>query len=387
VTPDRLRMVMGGVVASTPYQGGATWAALQYVLGFEALGHRTLLVDEVKPDQLTPIGAPLEASDNAAYFREVVRDHGLQDRATLVLSGTSETVGLPLGRVLEWARSADLLVNESGVITSEEILQAVPVRAYLDVDPGFTQLWQDVQGIDMRLGAHNRFATVGGRIGQPGCDVPTCGVEWIPTLPPVVLSEWSSAGPIERYALTTVGNWRGYGSVELDGVVYGGKVYSMRSFMTLPKLTREPLVAAFAIHPAERADLAALRENGWCLMDPAAVAGSPGDYRRFVQGSRAEFGVAKSGYVHSRCGWFSDRSACYLASGRPVIAQDTGFGEFLPVGRGLLSFSTVEDVLSAIEALNGDYACHAAAAREIAEEHFESGGVLGKLLDRLGGAP
>ncbi len=277
-------------------------------------------------------------------------------------------------------------MNESGVITSEEILRAVPVRAYLDVDPGFTQLWQEVQGIDMRLGAHNRFATVGGRIGQPSCDVPTCGVEWIPTVPPVVLSEWPSAGPIERHALTTVGNWRGYGSVELDGVVYGGKVYSMRSFMTLPTLTRDAFVAAFAIHPDERADLVALRENGWCLIDPAAVAGKPGEYRRFVQGSKAEFGVAKSGYVHSHCGWFSDRGACYLASGRPVIAQDTGFGEFLPVGRGLFSFSTIDDVLSAVDALNEDYACHAAAAREIAEEHFDSGRVLGTLLERLGGA-
>jgi hypothetical protein len=386
VTGHRLRVVMGGVVASTPRQGGATWAALQYVLGFEALGHRTLLVDEVRPDQLTPIGSPLQDSDNAAYFRAVVRDHGLEDRASLVLSGTRQTVGLPFDRVREWARSADLLLNESGVIRSDEILNPVPIRAYLDVDPGFTQLWHEVQGIDMRLGAHNRFATVGPRIGQPGCDVPTCGVEWVPTLPPVVLSEWPSVRPVEREALTTVGNWRGYGSVEFDGVVYGGKVYSMRPLMALPTLTRERFMTAFAIHPDERVDLAALRENGWCLMDPAAVAGTPDDYRQFVQGSKAEFGVAKSGYVHARCGWFSDRSVCYLASGRPVIAQDTAFGEFLPVGRGLFSFSTVDEVLSAVDALNGDYACHAAAAREIAEEQFESGRVLGALLERLGGA-
>jgi len=387
MTLDRLRVVVGGVVASTPHQGGATWAALQYVLGFEALGHRTLLVDEVRPDQLAPIGSPLHESDDAAYFREVVRDHGLEDRAALVLSGTRETVGLPFDRVLEWARSADLLLNESGIITSEEILHAVPLRAYLDVDPVCTQLCHEVQGIDMLLGVHNRFATVGRRIGQPGCDVPTCGVEWVPTLPPVVLSEWPFAGPIERNALTTVGNWRGYGSVELDGGVYGGKAYSMRSVIALPKLTRERFMVAFAIHPDERADLAALRENAWCLMDPAQVARSPGDYRRFVQGSKAEFGVAKSGYVHARCGWFSDRSACYLASGRPVIAQDTGFGDFLPVGRGLFSFSTVDDVLAAVDALDADYAGHAAAAREIAEQHLESGRVLRRLLERLGGVP
>jgi glycosyltransferase involved in cell wall biosynthesis len=216
--------------------------------------------------------------------------------------------------------------------------------------------------------------------------VPTCGRDWIPTLPPVVLSHWPRARRIDHDGLTTVGNWRGYGSVERGGVVYGGRVYSMRPLMGLPALTGERFMTAFRIDPGERRDLAELRHNGWCLLDPDVVAATPGAYRRFVRGSKAEFGPAKSGYVHARCGWFSDRSAAYLASGRPVIAQDTGFGDALPTGRGVVAFSSTEDAVDAIDAVAGDYAGHASAAREIAEEHLDSDRVLGALLDAVGGS-
>jgi hypothetical protein len=384
VNAGALTIAVGGRVASTPYQGGASWATLQYVLGFDRLGHRTVLLDEVTPDQLTPSGAPLAESANAAYFEHVVQEFGLGDRAALLLTGTRETVGLPFERILAAARSADLLLNESGVLSDEQLLDEIPLRAYLDVDPGFTQMWAE-DGIDMRFAVHDRFLTVGTRIGRSGCDIPTCGRDWVPTVPPVVLSEWRAGGPVEHDGLTTVGNWRGYGAVEREGVVYGGKVHSLRSLMGLPTMTNRRFMTAFAIHPDERRDLAALRANGWCLLDPADEAGTPDAYRRFVRGSWAEFGVAKSGYVLARCGWFSDRSAAYLASGRPVIAQDTAFD--LPVGRGLLAFATAADVLAGVEALDADYAGHSAAARAIAEEYLDSDRVLTALLESLGGAP
>jgi hypothetical protein len=152
----------------------------------------------------------------------------------------------------------------------------------------------------------------------------------------------------------------------------------------VPTLSEERFAPALAIHPEEGRDLASLRANGWRLIDPARVARTPAGYQRFVRGSKAEFGVAKSGYVAARCGWFSDRSACYLASGRPVIAQETGFSRFVPVGAGLFAFETIEGALAGIEALNGDYDRQARAARALAEEHFGSDGVLGRLLYRLG---
>jgi hypothetical protein len=144
------------------------------------------------------------------------------------------------------------------------------------------------------------------------------------------------------------------------------------------------VVAALAIHPDEGKDLAALSRAGWQLADPAACAGSPDSYRSFVQGSLAELGMAKSGYVHSRCGWFSDRSACYLASGRPVLAQGTGFEADLPTGEGLLAFGTVDEAAAGMDDLVTRYGTHRRAARELAEERFASDVVLGSLLDRLG---
>jgi hypothetical protein len=229
--------------------------------------------------------------------------------------------------------------------------------------------------------------TIGQAIGQPGCPVPTCGLSWIPTAQPVVLSHWPVAGAIVHDGLTTVGNWRGYGSIEHVGVSYGQKAHSLRRFIELPSRTREKFLPALAIHPGETRDLEALRANGWQLLDPAEVADTPEHYQQFIQTSKAEFGVAKSGYVASRCGWFSDRSICYLASGRPVLAQDTGFRSFLPAGDGLFAFATPDDVLASLDELNRDYGRHARAARALAEEHFDSDKVLARLLDRIGVGP
>jgi hypothetical protein len=227
---------------------------------------------------------------------------------------------------------------------------------------------------------------VGQALGHDDCSVPTCGLDWIPTVPPVVLERWPVGGPIVHDALTMVGNWRAYGSITHDGVFYGQKAHALRELIELPRLGDERFLLALAIHAEETKDLAALADNGWELTDPRLVAGTPSAYRAFVRGSKAELGIAKAGYVVARCAWFSDRSACYLASGRPVVAQDTGFGAYLPTGEGLLAFATIEDVLVAIDELNRDYLRHARAARALAEEHFDSDRVLTRLLARVGAA-
>jgi hypothetical protein len=365
-----LRILLSGRLAGVPGQGGATWAILQYALGFRRLGHEVAFVEPV--DSATP--------EVVAYFSRVADEFGLD--AALVVAGTEETVGSPYDHVVEAARTADVLVNVSGVLRDEALLEP-PVRVYLDLDPAFSQLWHE-DGIDVGLDGHTHFATVGQALGQPGCDIPTVARDWIPTVPPVVLERWPRADRIEHDALTTVGNWRGYGSIERNGTHYGQKAHSLRNFLDLPAMTGERFELALAIDPGETRDLEALQANGWHLLDPAREAGTPGDYASFVRGSKAELGIAKSGYVVSRSGWFSDRSACYLASGRPVIAQETGFSRFLPTGQGLFAFETAEDVVAAIEELQSDYDRHRAAARAVAEEHFDSDRVLTRLLERVG---
>ncbi len=376
-------ILLSGMIAAIPDQGGLTWMVLQYLLGFRRLGCRVVFVESLPESSLSPRGVPLDRTHNAGYFRRVMGAFGFDPDSALLVAGTKQTVGLPYEELRRIARSADVLINLSGLLTEEELTSEIPRRVYLDVDPAFSQLWHASNACDMGFRGHTHFVTIGLAIGRSDCTVPTCGLPWITTPQPVVLSSWPVAHRITHDALTTVAHWRSYGSIEHEGLFYGQKAHSLRRFITLPTLTGERFLLALAIHPDERRDLAALAENGWQLVDPARVARTPADYRRFIRGSKAEFGIAKSGYADSRCGWISDRSLCYLASGRPVLAQETGFSRFIPAGEGLFAFESTEDILAAIEGLRVDYPRHARAARAIAEEAFDSDKVLSRLLDRL----
>jgi hypothetical protein len=373
-----LKILLSGMVAGDPGQGGATWAVLQYVAGLKAAGYEVLLVEPVASERLRPEGP------TASYFASL---RMLEGRAALLEEGGTATLGLGYDALLAFARDADLLLNISGMLRDQRLLEPIPVRAFLDLDPGFNQVWQ-AQGVEMGFDRHTHFVTVGSRIGGADCPIPTLGREWIPTLPPVALEHWpaATAGP-SRDAWTSVGHWRSYGSIEHGGIHYGQRAHSLRGLVDLPRRSAARFELALGIHPEETEDLAALAANGWNLLDPAALAGSPADYASFVAGSRGELGVAKSGYVAARSGWFSDRSACYLASGRPVVAQDTGFDAMLPLGSGLLSYADAAGAAAAIEEVEANRAAHARAARELADEHLDSRRVLARLLDRLTAAP
>jgi hypothetical protein len=368
-----LRVLVAGMLAGDPGQGGATWAVLQYALGLRRLGHDVWLVEPV--DAVTP--------ERAAYFDGVTQAFGLAERATLLVEATRETAGVSYGSLRAAAAGADLLLNLSGILRDESLLEAVPVRVYVDLDPAFNQLWHEVEGIDRGFDGHTHHVTVGLALGRGDCPVPTAGLDWIPTVPPVVLAHWPVGTNVVHDGFTTVGNWRGYGSVAYDGLHYGQRAHSFRELFELPARCEERFLPALAIDAGEERDLAALDGHGWNLLDPGSVAGDPGAYRRFLRGSKAELGVAKSGYVLSRCGWFSDRSACYLAAGRPVVAQDTGWSRRLPTGDGLFAYATVDDALVAIETIRSDYRRHSRGARELAEEVFDSDRVLTRLLEAV----
>jgi hypothetical protein len=381
---NKLRIVFSGMMAADPYQGGATWAVLQYVLGLRALGHDVLFVEPISRQAIRPRQATFLESDNAAYFCEVIDAFGLADHAALMLDGTQHTLGMSYDQLHLLVCHADVLINVSGMLADDELIAPIPIKVYLDLDPAFIQLWQTVQGIDMRFEPHTHFVTVGLAIDSPACGVPSCGRQWIPTFQPIVLQQWPRATRIRHDALTTVGNWRGYGSIVHEGEFYGQKAHSLRQLLTLPQLVRENFLLAMAIHSDEAGDLQALSRHGWELTDPREAAGTPERYRSFIQHSKGELGIAKSGYVKSQCGWFSDRSVCYLASGRPVIAQDTGFSRYLSTGEGLFAFSTTEDAARCIHAMNDDYDRHSAAARRLAEANFCSETVLPRLLHSVG---
>ena len=375
-----LKILLSGMVAGDPHQGGASWAVLQYVAGLVECGHEVVLVEPLGGG--AGGGDPLMARPGVVdYFRSLPL---LEGRAALLAQGTDTTVGLPYRELAQFAAEADLLLNISGMLRDERLLAPIPVRAFLDLDPGFNQVWQ-ASGEDMGMDLHTHWVTVGQLVGAQGTPIPSCGYDWIATLPPVALAHWPAASePPTRDAFTTVGHWRSYGSIEHGGIHYGQRAHSLRDLVELPRLGEARFQLALGIHPDEVEDLAALRANGWQLLDPYEVAASPASYAEFIRGSKGELSIAKSGYVASRSGWFSDRSAAYLASGRPVVAQETGFGEVLPTGEGLLAFSSSEEAAAAVAAVERDPVRHGSAARALAEEHLNARKVLPRLLEALG---
>jgi hypothetical protein len=380
------RVIVAGAIAHFPLGGGGnTWAFLQYVLGFRALGIETFYIEHLEPKAAQDEhGQPtaFEKSFNARYFAAVMRRFHLEDQAALLQLPGEGCVGLSHAEVRRLTTDADLFINMSGRFHAADILGAARRRLYLDMDPGFTQVWQEQYGVDMNLRGHDTYVTVGLNLGQPDCRLPTSGLRWQTTLPPVVLDEWETAVP-PGTVYTTVADWRGYGAVEWNGAWYGQKAWEFERLMELPRRVQPPLEICLAIHPAE-ADREVLQQHGWRLSEPRLQASTPDAYRDYIWHSRGELTPAKQGYVAGRTGWFSDRSACYLAAGRPVILQDTGFVRYLPAGAGLVPFDGLESAAAAVAAVEADYELHARAARTLAREHLDARRVLPRLLEIAG---
>src|SRR4051794_10241049 len=262
MAPNKLKILFSGMIAADPHQGGATWAVLQYVLGLKELGHEVLLVEPMSASSIRSKNASFADSENARYFQNVLSEFSLQDSAALLHVETRETIGLPYNTLEAFTGGADVLFNVSGMLTDKALIGRIPVRVYLDLDPGFNQLWHATQGVDMRFDGHTHFVTVGLAIGTDSCDVPLCGRKWIPTLQPIVLAHWSRGASVERNDITTIGNWRGYGSILHEGKSYGQKAHSFREFISLPRYVDEKFVVALAIHDNEVSDLKALAKNG-----------------------------------------------------------------------------------------------------------------------------
>lgn len=379
-------IVVAGSLAQKPHQGGHTWQFLQYLLGFRRLGWNVLFLDRLEPGMCVgDDGSPsrFEASANLRYFLEVVRRFDLAESFSLTYNRGEQVVGLPRAAVLDRVRAAPFLLNVMGFLDDPDVLAAARRRVFLDTDPGFGQMWVALGQADFFCG-HDRYVTIAENIGRLDCTIPTCGLDWITWRQPVLLDEWRPDGP-SGDAFTSIGAWRGpYGPVQYKGQTYGLRVHEFRKFIDLPRRTGAAFEVALDIHSAEVRDLDLLKANGWRLADPKVVARDPWVYRSYVRKSRGEFMATKGMYVLSRSGWFSERSICYLASGRPVLAQDTGLGHLYPTGEGLLTFSTTEEAAAGVEAINADYPRHCRAARDLAVEYFDSDKVLTRLLAALG---
>jgi hypothetical protein len=382
--------IVSGALANKPGNGGEAWVRLSWLLGLRRLGFEVCFVEQLdSADCVDADGEPaaFSASANRAHFEAVVRDFGLEGQAGLLCDCGRESSGLGLAEIRERAADADLLVNISGHLRLEEIARGPRTRLYLDLDPGFTQAWHADADLGFKIVAHDHYATVGLNVGKPDCPIPDCGIAWIPTLPPILLDQWpATAIPAGPPRFTTVAGWRSpYGQLEINGRTMGLKHHQFRRLIELPeRVEGARFELALEIHPGDDADRKALESHAWAIVEPRAVAATPQGFRDYVAASIAEFSVAQGVYVESGSGWFSDRTAAYLASGRPALVQDTAIGAELRPGEGMLTFSTIDEAVAGVERIVADPSAHAGAARRFAEEHLDSDLVIARLLATIG---
>lgn len=382
--------IVSGALANKPFNGGEAWVRLSWALGLRRLGFDVYFVEELESGAcVDDSGAPAGFADSAnrAYFETVVQDFSFEGKAALLCDGGREAAGLNLEELVAVATEADILFNISGHLKIASVLSGPRARVYVDLDPGFTQAWHADESLSFRLEEHDLYVTVGLNVGTPEWPIPDCGINWITTLPPVVLDEWpQQTAPSDPPRFTTVARWRSpYGGLRIGDREMGLKHHQMRRMIELPeRVDCASFEIALDIHPDDFKDLEALRSHGWAVVDPRRVAATPQAFRNYVSGSVAEFSVAQGVYVETGSGWFSDRTAAYLACGRPALVQDTGLDKSLAVGNGLLVFTTLPQATSSAQEITSNYAAQAAAARVFAEKHLDSDRVLGRLLERTG---
>lgn len=366
-------LVLAGALANKAGQGGEAWVRLSWLRGLQRLGFDVTFVEQVDPGRISP--------DAIGYFDDVLTGQ----TATLVDHDGATLTGLDAAALLDRLDDATALIDISGSLTTPTLRSRIRRAVYVDIDPGFTQFWAVQGALGNQLAAYDDHVTIAENINDDDCTIPNAGFDWLTTRQPVVLDDWPTNDDREFDRFTTVATWRsGFGRITHDGRTFGLKLDEFRKVADLPRATGLPFELALAIHPAEADDIRLLDDGGWARVDATDVARTPEDFRRYVTGSGAEFSVAQGIYFETCSGWFSDRTARYLAAGRPVLVQDTGFSRRLPVGEGLLAFTDADSAAAGAMAIAADHSAHAAAAREIAERHFDAEMVLGRLCDQLG---
>jgi hypothetical protein len=377
------KILVCGTIANKPYNGGQSLIALQYIWGLKSLGFDVLFFEHLTRETCWDEHqnqCSFIKSVQYDYFVEIMTAFSLTQRSSLLHNGGQQHWGASLQDVLRFARQADALIVIGGAFPPfQDILNRVKKTIYIDQDPVYTQLWSAVYHSDVGLAEADELFTVGLNIGSATCPIPTCGRSWHTVMPVIDLKFWPFVGssiPAEK--ITTVAAWRGYAPLQYQGEWYEQKAVEFMRFLRVPSRTSSPVEVALSIDEEE--DLEILRTHGWRIVDPCIHARDPWSYRAYIARSRAELGIFANAYVKARSGWLSDRSAAYLASGKPVLAQDTGLANHLPLGTGLIPFSTEEELTAAIDDLDARYDEHCLAARRLAEEYFCAEKVLSKLL-------
>jgi hypothetical protein len=406
-----LRIIVTGLIAQHPTLGGVTWDYLQYVLGLAHLGHDVYYFEDTGQWPYNPDGGAsrteriaYDPTANVSHLAKVMARYGLADKWAYHFPINSTWYGVSDKERRLVVKSADLLINVSGTLKRPQDYREVHRLVYIDSDPVFTQvklkLLKGQMNFRTRLQTHDIYFSFGECFSEA---VPGTREHWRPTRQPIVLSEWRPSTP-QCGSYTTVMNWASYKPLSYHGQMYGQKDVEFKRFLELPQRVH-PVILEVALgkiqHLAWERSGQGLRstapklirskknlttrdvlsQTGWRVVEATEVCRDLNSYRQYIESSKAEWSVAKNGYVVGQSGWFSCRSACYLAAGRPVVVQDTGFASVLPVGEGIVPFTSMEEAVAGIREVEANYTRHAKAARAIAVEYFDSDKVLTQLLE------
>ncbi len=380
---SKLRIIVLGYIVRGPI-GGMAWHHLQYVLGLKQLGHEVLFLEESDdfPSCYDPSTHSIstDCTYGLQFAQRTFDSLGLQDCWAYFDAHHTGWNGPASGKALDFCNEAEVVLNISGVNPIRTWHDRIPVRVFIDTDPVFTQI-RHLKDADASAHAarHNAFFSFGELVEAIENTIPSDGFDWHATRQPLVLDAWPfRAGPADR-PFTTVMQWESYPAVEWNGRRFGMKSDSFGIVKDLPVRVQCPLEVALGGVSAPRREL---ERVGWKIVDPLVVARDISSYQEYLRMSRGELSVAKHGYVVARSGWFSERTACYLATGRPAVVQDTGFSGHLPCGAGLWAFTDAAAAIDAIENINSNYDAECRRTRELAVAYFDSRKVLTSLLEK-----
>jgi hypothetical protein len=383
-----VRIVITGLLGQYAF-GGVTWDYIQYLLGFRALGHDVWYLEDSGTWPYDPVLESVgpDCTYNVAYLKEMMGSFGFGDRWIYRNGADGKFHGAGEAAARDLLKNGDLLVNVSSAGWLRDYDLGIKHQMFIDGDPMFGQVGLlDPKNADYaaRVRAHDSHFTFGLNLGGPGCLVPDAGIRWKKTVQPIALDQWpvQEEEPLDRF--TTVMNWSSYAPIEWQGKIYGQKDLEFQKFKSLPALTLQRLEIAMGKGIGSQRPTEELRRLGWIIHEAGDILPDHRRYHEFLRTSKAEWSVAKHGYVAARTGWFSCRTACYLALGRPAVVQETGWSDYLPSGDGLLPFSTPEEAVEAIADINDHYAEHQAAARALAEQYFDAKKVCADLLTQAG---
>lgn len=392
----KLRIIVGGYIGLYP-TGGATWDYIQYPLGLQMLGHDVYYIEDTRQYPVFQDGKNWnDASGCIQYLKAMMEAFNLKDKWAYRDIASGKCYGMTQEKVNELCRSADVFINIScSTFLREEYLN-IPTRVLIDSDPMFTQVQYELEsGGDMptegpttrhMLANHNFLFSFGENIGAEDCKIPTLGFKWRTTRQPVCLNLWENKQKQTVDSFTSIMNWSGRKKMIYKNEGWGQKDVEFEKYRSVPaKLpdTNFKMVINNPLIDESNFDSDDLKSLGWNILTPALTIGNTDDYRSFIINSAAEFSVAKETYVKSNSGWFSGRSACYLAAGKPVVTQETGWSKFIACNEGLFSFNSVETAIAAIEEVNENMEHHSKKAVNLAREYFDSNIVLTNLLNQL----